>query len=197
MRPYKKGFRCLGIAESFRRGDDVSILCGVVMRRDLVVDGVALTTITVGGLDATDGVLNIYLSLGRSDINCLMLNGCIISWFNIIDLRRVYEETRVPLICVTYEESPGIEQFIRKYFGEDLDRLALYRRLGPREEVYVRRTGAKLYVRYYGISRRDVEATLNAFTTHGGVPEPLRVANLIARAVLRAGLRSRVDPPRA
>ncbi|RLE86952.1 MAG: DUF99 domain-containing protein [Thermoprotei archaeon] len=186
MIPYKKGFRCLGIAESFRRGIPKSILCGVVMRRDLVIDGVALATATVGGLDATEGVLAIYRSLGRSDINCVMINGCIISWFNIIDLRRVYEETGVPLISVTYEESPGIEQFIRRYFGEDEERLRLYRSLGPREEVYVRRTRARVFVRYYGMGRREVEAVLNAFTTHGRVPEPLRVANLVARAVLRS-----------
>ena len=84
------------------------------------------------------------------------------------------------------QESPGIEQFIRRYFGEDEERLRLYRSLGPREEVYVRRTRARVFVRYYGMGRREVEAVLNAFTTHGRVPEPLRVANLVARAVLRS-----------
>lgn len=154
------------------------------MRRDLVIDGMALSTATVGGLDATDGVLQIYRELNRKDINCVMLNGCIISWFNIVDLRRVYDETRTPLISLTYEESEGLERYIERYFKEDEERMKLYKSLGPRETLYIKRTGVRVFTRYYGLSRREVEAILNAFTTHGHVPEPLRVANLTARACL-------------
>jgi len=192
LNPYKKGFRCLGIAESFARRHAKSALAGVVMRRDLVIDGVALAEVTVGGLDATEGVLSIIRSLGRRDVNCVMINGCIISWFNIIDLERVYAETGLPLVSVTYEESAGIEEFIVRYFGNDARRLELYARLKHREPVIVRRTGAKVFVRYYGMSKREVEALLNAFTTHGSVPEPLRVANLVARAYLRRLLEQRL-----
>ncbi len=39
----KKGIRVLAIAESFERHDKKSILAGIVMRRDLVVDGIAVT----------------------------------------------------------------------------------------------------------------------------------------------------------
>ncbi len=185
LNPYKKGFRTLGIAESFLKRKPWSILCGVVMRRDLQVDGVAITKIKVGGLDATDGVLRIYRKLGREDINVIMLNGCIISWFNIVDLEEVYRRTQRPVICLTYEESEGLEGYIKEYFGEDGERLNLYRKLGEREVVHLRRTGAKVYVRYVGVERREVEAVLNELTLAGAVPEPLRLAGLIARAVLR------------
>ena len=190
MNPFKKGFRALGVAESFVRSYPKSVLAGVVMRRDLIVDGVAIATATVGGLDATEAVLEIFKVLGRRDINCLILGGAIISWYNVIDLERVYRETGVPLLNVTYEESLGIENFIKKYFGDDEKRLELYRRLGSREPIWLK-TGAKVFVRYYGIGKREAEAVLNAFTTHGGVPEPVRVANLVARAALRALLTSR------
>ncbi len=185
--PTKKGLRCLGIAESFVRNRPKSVLAGVVMRRDLIVDGVAVTRITVGGMDATEGVLEIYRALGREDINFILLNGCIISWFNIIDLERVYEETGVPLICLTYEESEGLEKYIREYFPpEDAERrLKVYRRLGSRVKVYLRRTGAMVYIRHLGMDLRTARALLNAFTLTGCVPEPVRLANLIARAVLR------------
>jgi hypothetical protein len=192
VNPYKKGFRALGIAESFVRGYPKSVLAGVVMRRDLVVDGVALATATVGGLDATDAVLDIYKTLNRRDVNCVILSGAVISWYNVIDLERVHSETRVPLLNVTYEESPGIEEFIRRRFGNDERRLELYRKLGPREPLRLK-TGAVVFVRYYGMRRWEAEAVLNAFTTHGGVPEPVRVANLVARAALKAMLGSRLS----
>ena len=53
----KKGLRILGIAESFSSGKN-SILAGVVMRKDLRIDGFSFTTTTVGGMDATDSVID-------------------------------------------------------------------------------------------------------------------------------------------
>ena len=105
----KKGIRVLGIAESFKRDYDKSVLAGVVMRSDWIIDGVAFDEITVGGMDATEGVLRVFDSMQRDDINVMMLNGCVISWFNIIDIKAVYDRLRIPVICVTYEESEGLE----------------------------------------------------------------------------------------
>jgi len=80
----KKGLRVLGIAESFS-SRSTSLLAGVVMRKDLRIDGVAVTGVTVGGMDATEGVLALVRDLDRKDINCIFLGGCIIAWYNIID----------------------------------------------------------------------------------------------------------------
>ena len=185
LNPFKRGLRVLGIAESFRKGYEWSVLFGVVMRRDLIIDGSACTRVKVGGLDATEGVLSIYRTLNRSDINAILLNGCIISWFNIVDLEKIYHETGVPTICVTYEESKGLEEYLREYFPMDYEkRIEMYRKLGPRDKVFLKRTGREVYVRYLGTDRDSVEELLKIFTLSGATPEPLRVANVMARAVL-------------
>ena len=182
----KTGIRVLGIAESFRRGHDKSVLAGVVMRSDLVIDGVAFDEITVGGMDATEGVLRVFDSLQRSDINVVMLNGCVISWFNIINLKTVYERLRIPLICVTYEESEGLETHIAKHFdvNECDSRIDAYRKLGNRVAVKPH-TKYEVFIRFLGLEKKEAAAVLKKFTAHGKVPEPLRVASLMARAVLR------------
>jgi len=181
--PYKKAIRCLGIAESFnKRVGKKSVLAGVVMRSDLVIDGVSLTHITVGGMDATKGVIEVYRRLHRSDINVLMLNGCIIAWYNVIDLNQVYGELEIPLICVTYRESEGIEGILRKFEDAD-ERIRIYRRNGERTPIKLK-TGYRVYVRYYGLKEKEVRVVLNRFTLSGSIPEPLRVAKLIARSVL-------------
>jgi endonuclease V-like protein UPF0215 family len=83
----KKGLRALGISESFKKGEGESAaLGGVVMRGDLQIDGFGLSTITVGGLDGTDKVLELFNSLDRSDINVVLLNGCVISRFNLVEI---------------------------------------------------------------------------------------------------------------
>ena len=80
----KKGLRALGIAESYA-GRDYSTLAGVVMRKDLRIDGFSFGRVTVGGMDATDAILRMIRVLDRRDINVVLLSGCVIAWFNVID----------------------------------------------------------------------------------------------------------------
>lgn len=184
---HKKGLRALGIAESFQKGESrEAILAGVVMRGDFQIDGFALTKITVGGLDATEGVLRLFEDLKRRDINLLMLNGCVISWYNIIELGKVFREINLPLICVTYEESEGLEKFFEDNFKDWKRRVAKYKRLGTRTPIKLR-TKKKVLVRFLGIeNEKEVKRVLDKFTIQGAVPEPLRVARLLARTIMRS-----------
>ncbi len=180
---FKRGLRTLGIAESFVKQRSRAVLAGVVMRADLQVDGFGFGRVTLRGMDATRGVLDVYDALARRDINLVMLNGCIISLFNLIDLDTVYETTGRPVVCVTYEDSPGIERYLREF--EDAEsRIEVYRRLGDRQQVKLH-TGHRVYVRSRGLEPHEVKHILNLFTLQGSVPEPLRVARLLARALLR------------
>jgi len=185
----KKGIRVLGIAESFRRDQEKSVLAGIVMRSDFIIDGAGFTHITVGGMDATGGILRIFESLQRDDINVIMLNGCVISWFNIIDIKEVYKRLQIPLICVTYEESEGLEEHIARHFEaheRDL-RIEAYRRLGNRVPVELQ-DRFEVLIRFLGIEKNEAGALLKKFVVQGKVPEPLRVAKIVARATLRSGL---------
>lgn len=179
----KPALRVLGIAESFVRAMHVSRLAGVVMRADLRIDGLALASATVGGDDATRAVLNIYEELDREDLNAILLSGAVISWFNIIDLQEVFERTEKPVVCLTYEESPGLEKYIREYFPDPDEKLRSYERLGSRQQIMLK-TGYEVYVRTLGIRSEDARVLINKFTFDGRIPEPVRVARLVARAAL-------------
>jgi len=182
----KKGIRVLGIAESFRRELEKSVLAGIVMRSDFIIDGVSFTRITVGGMDATEGIMRLVESLRRDDINLMMLNGCVISWFNIVDIQTVYERLQIPLICVTYEESEGLEEHIARHFeaSERDVRIEAYKRLGDRVPVKLS-DHFEVLIRFLGVEEAEAEMVLKKFTAHGRVPEPLRVARIVARALLR------------
>lgn len=179
----KRGLRALGLAESFT-GRASSTMAGVVMRKDLRIDGVALASLTVGGMDATGAVLGIIASLGRRDINVVMVSGSVVAWFNILDPEAISRETGLPLIVVTYEDSEGLEEDIARHFPGDEDRLRAYRRLGDRTAVELR-DGSRVFVRATGLSREDAARILRDFTRDGKVPEPVRVARLFARAAMR------------
>jgi uncharacterized protein len=181
LHPGKKAIRALGVAESFRPTAKKSTLAGVVVRTDLVVDGFVFGAATVGGDDATRAVLKMYRRLKRGDVNLIMLAGCVISRYNIIDVDEVARKSGLPVICLTYNESRGLEDAIRRHFEHPEGRIESYRKLGARSPVLLR-TGHTIYVRNARISDSDAKSVLDAFTLQGGVPEPVRLAKLLARA---------------
>jgi len=184
LHPDKKAIRALGVAESFRPSARKSTLAGVVIRTDLVVDGFVFGAATVGGDDATSAVLKMYRKLKRSDVNLIMLSGCIISRYNIIDVDELARRSGVPVVCLTYNESTGIEDAIRRNFEHPQKRIESYRRLGGRSPVMLH-TGYRAYVRNAKITDADAKSVLNAFTLQGVVPEPIRLARLLARSASR------------
>lgn len=176
----KSGSRALGIAESYQ--GQTSTLAGCVLKANRSVDGLAFETCQVGGLDATDAIVTLVEGLDREDIQYLLVSGIAPAWFNIVDIRRLNDETGLPVLSVSYEESPGLEPAIRDAFEseEATRRLAIYRAQPDRRAV--RLGESTRYVRAVGIEQSKARAVLNAFTDDGGRPEPLRVAQLAARA---------------
>ena len=181
----KKGLRAFGIAESYS-GRTFSTLAGVVMRKDLRIDGFSFGTVTVGGMDATDRILGIVRRLNRRDINVIMLSGCVIAWFNVLDPSRISQETGIPVICVSYEDSEGLEADIRYHFPGDDERVVAYKRLGERIPVTLH-TGQTIFLRAWGMSPTDAMKLCNDFTLEGKIPEPIRVARLCSHHLINSG----------
>ncbi len=178
-----KNIRVLGIAESFKKSSKLCILSGVVMRKDFLIDGFSFEICTVGGLDSAKKIENLYKKLQRNDINVVLINGCIISWFNIIDLDYLYNTIGIPLACISYEHSLGLERYL-KNFRDFEERINLYKKIGERTKVKIK-TGKHVYVRYRGFrNSAELKAVLDAFTKSGAVPEPLRVARLLSSSLL-------------
>ncbi len=180
----KKAIRALGIAESFVKSQNQSVLAGVVMRSDMIIDGIAYASATVRGDDATDAIIGLYEKLDRTDINFVMIGGLIISMYNIIDPERLWEKLKIPVIGVTFEESEGLDPHIKRVFPDTWEnKLEAYHKLGGREKIRLK-TGYDVFVRAQGTSARNAKQALNKFVLQGSIPEPIRVARLIARAKL-------------
>lgn len=185
VHPEKKGTRVLGIAESFKKYNKKSTLAGVVMRRDLIIDGMAYGFATIEGDDATDTILSIHRSLSRDDVNCILLDGLVISMYNIIDGNRVAKETELPVIAITFEDSSGLENSIKHHFDDWQEKLERYQRMEKREQVILK-TGKNLFIRCWGINQRIASNILDSFTLQGSIPEPIRIAKLAARSHAKA-----------
>ncbi len=181
MQLQKPGIRVMGIAESYRTPHH-SLLAGVVMRRDLYIDGFGFATITVGGDDGSDAIITMVKEQNRRDISVIMISGAALAWFNILNPVWISEETKIPVICVSYEESEGLLDHIARHFPGNTEKIDTYCALKERIIVDLP-TGYSLYARGYGVSDRDTVRICRIFAHHGRIPEPIRVARLCARAV--------------
>nr|WP_303651915.1 DUF99 family protein [Halovenus rubra] len=169
----------MGVAESYQ--GTPSTLAGTVVRADRVVDGFAFTTCTVGGTDATTAILSLFDELDRADIRYLLVAGIAPAWYNIIDLQRLFEQTSVPALSVSFEASDGLVSAIREAFdGEAATRrLKTYRAQPDRRSISL--DDATVYLRSVGIDDAKAADVVRAFMPEGSRPEPLRVARLAAR----------------
>ena len=182
----KKGIRGLAIAESFSQDSKKSVLSGIVMSTDLIIDGFVMGHSTVGGDDATDAILEMHKRLDRPDVSFLLISGIVISLYNIVDLKRISEETELPVIGVTYEESDGIKDAINHHFPDSYkSKLVKYSKLGPREKITLH-TSHNLYIRNEGCTILEVKQLLDKITLQGSVPEPLRIGQLLANTLLKS-----------
>jgi endonuclease V-like protein UPF0215 family len=180
----KPGIRALGVAESFRQGQKQSILAGVVMRSDFVIDGVGVGRTAVGGDDATAAIIRLFRKFRRNDVNLILVSGAILSLYNIVDVDDLAKKVKLPVICLTYKETAGIEGSIRRHFPAGAEKkLEAYARLGSRVGM-VLHTGHRIYVRTAGIEPESTKRVLDLFTLQGSIPEPVRVAKLLARSLL-------------
>lgn len=198
----KAGARAVGVAESYspgatgateptssgagdRHDAGTSTLAAAVTRADRAVDGFAFGSCSVGGLDATDAVVDLLSRLDREDVRYVLVAGIAPAWYNLLDLGTIRRAVDRPVVSVSFESSPGLEPALEEAFsGSELDdRLSVYRRQPPRERLIV--NDETVFVRAVGLDGAESRDVVRAFTPEGGRPEPLRVARLAARAADR------------
>ncbi len=157
-------------------------LVGVLTRAPNYVEGVLIRKIEVDGDDVTNAILSMLSSRYGPQVRLIMTQGITFGGFNILNLRRLYEETSIPVLVVSRKE-PDLESMkdaLKQHFPDWRERV---RRL---EEVPIERVENgehNLWVQYLGMDRDEVTQVIKLFTIRGAIPEPVRVAHLIASAL--------------
>jgi endonuclease V-like protein UPF0215 family len=182
FRIIKPEIRVLGIDDGkfIPHTQGIVIIVGVVFRGGYSIEGVMHTKVAIDGLDATEKLASmINGSPHRRQLRLLMLNGVTFGGFNVVDLKKLNQETRLPIIALT-QNKPDLDDITSalKNLPEYEERLRLVLEAGPIHEVA--NHGTKVYVELAGISLIDAEKIIKLTSTRSCLPEPLRVAHLIA-----------------
>jgi endonuclease V-like protein UPF0215 family len=187
IRKVKPQIRVVGFDDgtfsfSSKLNREKTILIGVVMKGALEVVGVLARWITVDGNDATDSMIDAVNSSRFKDLRVILLKGITYAGFNIVDVERLWEETGLPVIVVV-RKKPDIEAMenaLRKHFPDAEDRIKLLKKAPPLVEIIPDR----LYVQAAGVDGKTAEEIVEVTTRTGLIPEPLRLAHMIASAVM-------------
>ena len=178
--------RFLGIDDGpFHFGDREVPVVGVAVQAPAYIEGVLMTHAQVDGRDATERILEmIRRSRYREGLRMVFLNGIAVGGFNVIDVDALHRELGVPVVTVT-RRAPDLDAIrgaLRRKFEDWEERWALIE--GHRiEEITTRHT--PLRVTYVGATRAEVVEALALTTVRGALPEPLRVAHLVAAATVK------------
>lgn len=179
----KPEIRILGIDDSALLREKIMIV-GAVFRGGDWIDGVLRSEITKDGLDATDVICSmIKKSKHYGQIRAVILDGITYGGFNVVDIHKLYTETGVPVIVVmrAYPDFERIKSAL-KYFPDGEDRWKIINQAGKIEKV----TGEKnhIYIQRAGIGLETVKKIIRLTSIRSNIPEPLRVAHLIATGII-------------
>jgi len=184
FRVIKPEIRVLGIDDGFfiphSRG--FAPIIGVVFRGGYWLDGVMHTRVEVDGLDATDKIASMIINSPHSkQLRVIMLNGVTFAGFNVVDIRDLNLKTKLPVIAVT-RGKPDFSEIYKalKNLPDSKERWETIKGTGKPFMVNTRSKSAKVYVQACGIFEEDVREIVKVTSTRSDIPEPLRVAHLIA-----------------
>lgn len=169
-------------------------LVGAVFRGGKWLEGVLRTGIEKDGADVTDRLVQmVSKSRHRGQLRVLMVDGVTFAGFNVLDVKRVFRKTGLPVIVVS-RELPNMTNIRKavKHLPGWRNRWKLIRGTGKIYPVRTGRRGAPVYIQLIGIKRADAERIVKLSSTRSLVPEPLRVAHLIATAIVRGESYGRV-----
>jgi len=158
---------------------------GVVFRGGFWLDGVMHTNIKVDGLDATRKIASMILnSPHHKQLRVIMLNGITFAGFNVVDIKKLNTQTKLPVIAVT-REKPNFKEIREalKNLPKSEERWKTILNTGEIVEVFTRNKSEKVYMQISGILEEDAKRILQLTSTRSNIPEALRVAHLIASGI--------------
>jgi len=178
----KKEIRVIGIDDSpfnkFGKGN--VLVVGVIFRGGSLLDGVLSTKVKVDGSNSTKKLVEVInKSKFKPQLQCIFLDGIALGGFNIVNIEELNKKTKLPVIVVI-RRKPDIGT-IKKTLTKinKKNKIKLIEKAG--EVIKIN----NIYVQLKGISKDKAKEILDLVCTRSHIPEPVRVAHLIASGVVK------------
>ena len=189
FRSIKPEIRVLGVDDGvfIPHSKGLVDVVGIVFRGGYWLDGVMRTEIEVDGLDATEKIASMIIeSPHYKQLRIIMLSGITFAGFNVVDIKELYSKTSLPVIALT-RDLPKMEEIRQalENLPEKEKRWKAILNAGEIFEVQTREGEEPIYMQIAGIEREDAEKIVKITSTRSNIPEPLRVAHIIASGLTK------------
>jgi endonuclease V-like protein UPF0215 family len=159
---------------------------GTIFRGGIFLDGMLRTDVTVDGTDSTERIESLINgSRHKKQLKVIMFDGITFAGFNIVDIARVHESIKLPILVINRKrpDMEGVRYALKRF--EDFDeRWKVIERAGEVKECG-NGNGGKIFYQSIGLKDVEAEEIIGMSCTRSQIPEPLRVAHLIATAIVR------------
>jgi len=168
--------------------DAATPIVGVVMEGSDLVEGVAMTHFPIDGAAVTDFLVDWIEGLRfRPGLHGIVLGGITIAGLAVVEVERLSQALDLPVLVLNRKD-PRDHRLAAALKSAGLaDRLEAVDRTPPSLPV-----SNGLFLACAGASPEEAARLINASRRKGEMPEPLRLAHLIASAVVRGESRGRV-----
>jgi len=182
----KQQIRLLGIDDSpFKFNDKSTAIVGAVMRGGEYLECVLKGEITVDGNDATFVCKNmINKTRHKTQLRAILLDGTALGGFNVVDIDEIFNDTGLPVITLT-RDKPNFEKMKQALKGHFDDWKARWDLISKGDLHEIKTAHNPVYVKFVGLNVDETKEIIKISTIRGVVPEPIRVAHLIASGITR------------
>ncbi len=188
MRSIKKEIRIVGFDDApfIPRTKGKVPVIGTVFRGGNYMDGVFNTEVAIDGMDATKTLTKLLnKSKHKQQLRIVMFKGITLGGFNMIDIYNLYNKTKLSVIVVS-RKKPNLKKIkiALKHFKDFKNRWRCVENAGKIYEMNIEKN-KNIYFQFKGLSKQEVEKIIKLSCTRSLIPEPLRIAHLIASAIVK------------
>jgi endonuclease V-like protein UPF0215 family len=162
-----------------------------VLLINMMLKWVGSELITVDGIEATDTIIKL---IKKSPIqpNVIFLSGISFAGFNIANPFEINKELNIPIIIVV-DRKPSminIKNALMKHFPDWEYRWQIIEKTQPLIEVKVTEKSKPIYAYSVGLNDYMTIEIIKHSILGGKIPEPLRLANIIATTITKELLKN-------
>ncbi len=188
----KQHSRVIGISSSgFNRDrDERSVLVFTLVRCPNTLESIEYSSVAVDGDDSTEKIIEVVKNYSNLNVAVTLTGGLAMAGLNLYNPSGVFQSTGVPAVSISRKipsiEAMGkaIESMSRKRGMDAFNKLQILHDL---EIKKVTVKDAAFYATSAGIVEKEIKYLLSSCLIVGLIPEPVRIARIIASGIFRGG----------
>ena len=155
------------------------MFAGVIYRLDHKIEGVVSTKISVDSFNVTQKAVKLVNECKfKPQLRYALFSGLNFAGFNMLDVEVFHQKTGLPVIIV-FRKKPRMEKIFRalKRLSQPEKRMKLIEKAGQIHKF------KGFYFQCHGFDERQAKTVLKKTLLHANLPEPVRLAHMIASGV--------------